>query len=227
MGLGCALLAGCASVTAFRGMTLAEKNIYVSGVPPIRQDARYSCGPVCLAAVAAYWGVDPGRFRTDGPAVSSAETSGAQLRALAETLGLQAYVYRGSPEDSERNLRQGRPLIVMIPRPADPRGFPGGLLGEFTHLLSERLPRARHWVILTGYGENGDAIIQDPASGPLRIRREKFLADWKSLDSTCVLVVARSAGDGSFRDAGKQVWQSDGLLTGPAGIGGHQQDQGG
>jgi predicted double-glycine peptidase len=203
VGLGWALLAGCASVSSFRGMTLAENNLYVSGVPPVRQDGRYSCGPACLAAVAAYWGTDLGRFRTAGPATLAAETNGAQLRALAETLGLQAYVYRGSLDDSERNLRQGRPLIVMIPRPANPQGFPGGLLGEFTRLISERLPRPSHWVTLTGYGENGDAIVMDPASGPLRIRREKFLADWKSLDNTCVLMVARSADGGSFSDAGK------------------------
>jgi predicted double-glycine peptidase len=203
VGLGWALLAGCTSVSSFRGMTLAENNLYVSGVPPVRQDGRYSCGPACLAAVAAYWGTDLGRFRTAGPATLAAETNGAQLRALAETLGLQAYVYRGSLEDSERNLRQSRPLIVMIPRPADPQGFPGGFLGGLTHLISERLPRPRHWVTLTGYGENGDAIIQDPASGPLRIRREKFLTDWKSLDNTCVLVVARPPQDGLFRERGK------------------------
>jgi predicted double-glycine peptidase len=185
------LLAGCSSVSTFRGIPLSEAGgVYVGGVPVVRQDDRYACGPASLAAVAAYWGVDFARFRAADALIARGEASGAQLQTCAEALGLRAFVFRGSAEDAEKNLRRGRPLIVMIPRPADPHS-PGGLIGEVAHAISEHLPRSAHWVVLTGFADNGDAVIQDPASGPLRIRRAKFLADWASLDNACVLVVAR------------------------------------
>jgi predicted double-glycine peptidase len=184
-------LGGCTTVSAFRGFSLVEGGTFINGVPPVMQDATYSCGHTCLAAVAAYWGVGLERFRSMLPGRLPVETSGAQLQAEAETLGLQAFVYRGSVADLERNLSAGRPLIVMIPLPVDPRGFPGGLVGTVANFVSSALPRPAHWVVLLGVGPRGDLICHDPRSGTLLLERAGFLSGWARLDNTCVLVAAR------------------------------------
>ncbi len=52
------LVTGCADssrVAHFRGVTLHEDTVYVSGVAPVLQGTDTACGPACLASVAAYW----------------------------------------------------------------------------------------------------------------------------------------------------------------------------
>jgi hypothetical protein len=185
------LLGGCASVRTFRGISLADGSVYINGVPPVMQDREHSCGHACLAAVAAYWGTGLDRFRQVLPGALPAESSGAHLQSEAEALGLEAFVYRGSIPDLERNLLQGRPLIVMVPLPVDPQGFPGGLVGTVANSLSASLPRPAHWIVLLGENPRGDFICHDPRSGPLLFSRERFASDWARMDNTCVLIASR------------------------------------
>lgn len=114
-------LGGCASVTTFRGIALDDESVYLSGLPPIKQDEHYACGAACVAAVAAYWNVSPAEFRAKHPQLPT-DATGRDLQVLAEGLGLQAFAYRGSMDDLAENLRKGRPLIVMIPQPLPPSG---------------------------------------------------------------------------------------------------------
>ena len=182
------LLGGCASVTAFKGITLDDESVYVSGLPPIRQDEHYACGAACVAAVAAYWNVSPAEFRAKYPQMP-ADATGRDLQVLAEGLGLQAFAYRGSMDDLQENLRKGRPVIVMIPQPLLPNG-------ELTSSLLLNAwnrwgPREAHWVVVVGIARNRAVIIHDPYSGPLVVKPETFQAWWEKKGNLTVLMAAR------------------------------------
>lgn len=181
------LAGGCASVSPFKGLTLGADSVYVSGVTPIRQDRNYACGPACFATVAAHWGVNLIDFQAKHPRFPT-DTTGHDLQQLAEECGLQAVVYRGSWGDLQQNLAEGRPLIVMIPMPLVGKG------GVATDLLlnawNEVGPRPAHWVVVVGAVGNEQVIVDDPASGPLLIRRAAFEKWWAKKENLCVLIAA-------------------------------------
>jgi predicted double-glycine peptidase len=202
---------GCASVTHFKGVTLNEDSVYVSGVAPVRQDKNYACGPACVAAVAALWGIDLGEFTARHPHLP-ADASGQELEQLAKEFGLQAVVYRGSMDDLQENLRDGRPLIVMIPQPLIANG---GLAGDLVlNAWNELGPRPAHWVVVLGTIKNERVIIADPASGPLVVRRDEFQKWWAKKDHLCVLISA--AAENAVTDAPPQPSTNAGTASHPA-----------
>ena len=185
--LAALLAGGCASVGQFKGLPLRDSGVYVSGVPPVRQDQDYACGPACLAAVAAHWGVSLADFTARHPRLP-ADTTGGDLQKLAGDLGLQAVAYRGSLEDLRQNLDAGRPVIVMIPMPLVARG---GLVADLIlNAWNAAGPRPAHWVVVLGMTGDGRLIVHDPASGPLWVKREDFEEWWAQKDHLCVLVAA-------------------------------------
>ena len=137
----CLLAGGCASVSSFKGLRFDDDSVYVSGVTPVRQDKNYACGAACVATVAAHWGIGLGEFKARYPSLP-ADATGRDLQHLATGFGLQAVVYRGSMDDLQQNLADGRPLIVMIPMPLVAKG------GLATDLLfnawNELGPRPSH-----------------------------------------------------------------------------------
>lgn len=186
---GVLLGGGCTSVKPFRGIPLDGDSLYVSGLPPIRQDQRYACGPACLAAVAGYWGVELEKFKaTDAAAMR--DSSGKDLQKLAEALGLRAFVFAGSYADLQDNLRQGRPVIVMLPKPPDPALRQAGLIGAAALALSEHVPHPPHWVVVVGL-VGPQVVVHDPASGQLQIETPVFLDWWGRTGNLCVLVSGR------------------------------------
>jgi predicted double-glycine peptidase len=185
--LGALVLGGCTSVANFRGIPFEGEGLYVGGVPPLRQDDRYACGPACLAAVAIHWGVPLADFKAKCPAVPE-DTTGQQLQKLAESLGLQAFVFEGSMADLEDNLRQGRPMIVMLTKPPDPAIRRMGLLGGLGLALSEHVAHPAHWVVVIGLTGDHAVIVHDPASGLLQIKVAAFQRWWAQQRNLCVLV---------------------------------------
>jgi len=189
-------LSGCATVGRFDGLRLNDDAVYVSDVTPVRQDKSHACGPACVAAVASHWGVRLDEFKAIQPQMPD-DATGHDLQALAERLGLQAFAYRGSMDDLRQNLGQGRPLIVMLPMPLLPRG--GWLAELVTNTWNEVGPRPAHWVVVVGAIPGSRLIIDDPASGPLLVREDKFIAWWAQKENLCVLIAARGAGSGPSR----------------------------
>lgn len=187
--VGLLLGGGCASVQPFRGVPLEGDSLYVIGLPPVRQDARYTCGPACVAAVAGYWGVGLTEFKTR-IATAPGDTTGKDLQEMAEALGLRAFVFQGSFADLQDNLRHGRPVIVMLPRPPDPAWRRAGWLGAAALALSEHLPHPPHWVVVIGV-VGSDVVVHDPAAGQLQIESATFLKWWMRTDHLCVLVAGK------------------------------------
>ena len=188
--LGALFLCGCTSVGSFRGISLTGDSLYISGLPPIRQDKVYTCGPACVAAVASYWGVGLEKFRAACVAPPQ-DTTGPDLKALAESLGLRALVFQGSFDDLQENLRQGRPMIVMIPQPPNPGLRQTGLIGALALMVSEHVMHPPHWVVVIGVAGDQQVIVHDPAVGPLQIKAEVFQEWWRRMNNLCVLIVSR------------------------------------
>jgi predicted double-glycine peptidase len=164
----------------------------VSGVPPVRQDNEYACGPACVAAVAAHCGIALTDFASGHPQLAG-DATGRDLQTLAEELGLQAFVYRGSMNDLQENLMKGRPLIVMIPKPVmEPRGW---IATPIVNLWNEFGRRPAHWVVVVGFVEGSQVILHDPASGPLVVKQETFRNWWAKKDNLCVLIAASDGDD--------------------------------
>ncbi len=190
LALAALLLCGCTTVSSFRGLSLTDESLYVSGLPPFRQNHDYACGPACVAAVAAYWGVGLPEFKAKCPTAPQ-DTTGPQLRSIAETLGLRALVFQGSWSDLQDNLRQGRPVIVMIPKPPDPALRQVGLIGALALSVSEHVPHPSHWVVVIGITGHQQVIVHDPAAGPLQLKAETFRGWWGQMNNLCVLIVPR------------------------------------
>ena len=192
------LLMGCADssrVSRFRGVTLHEDTVYVRGVAPILQGADTACGPACLAGVAAYWDrpVSTDKLQQSlGPSATQGAHSADELAAAARGLGLKAYPYQGALDNLDANLRQGRPVIVLVRR---------RVLGEMGELgmdgaLAERiaanlLPKHNHWVVVVG-ADRDAVIVQDPALGLLRLDRAMFDSWWADRARMALLVVPGS-----------------------------------
>jgi predicted double-glycine peptidase len=181
------LLGGCSSVTPFTGLPLDKEGLYVSGVTPVRQDKMYSCGPACVAAVGTHWGVGLDQFKSAASSLPK-DTTGRDLQSLAEKMGLQAFVYKGSMDDLRRNLGSGRPVITMVPMPLLPKG--DLVTEELLALWNELGPRPAHWVVVVGMvGENW-VILDDPASGPLAVKADRFEKGWAAKDHLSVLIAS-------------------------------------
>jgi ABC-type bacteriocin/lantibiotic exporter with double-glycine peptidase domain len=180
-----ALLAGCASVAPFTGVRLHDDALWVSDVPPVRQDPTHACGAACVAAVAAHWGVGLAEFRAAIPQAPN-DANADELVAMAQRLGLQAFSYEGSLDDLRENLATGRPVIVMIPLPLAPRG--GLVTSALFAAWNEIGPRPPHWVTVVGLFGADRVLINDPASGPLLLDRAAFLTWWARERNICVLI---------------------------------------
>lgn len=189
LALAALSLAGCASVAAFKGVTLRDDALLVSDVTPVRQDKTYACGAACVASVAAHWGVSLADFKAAIPSAAS-DATGADLEQMAHRLGLEAFAYEGSVDDLRDNLAQGRPIIAMIPLPLMPRG--GFVTAAVLNAWNEIGPRPAHWVTVVGLIGRQHVIVDDPTSGPLLVDAEKFRAWWAEKQNLCVLI-ARSA----------------------------------
>lgn len=190
-------LGGCAGtkgVSQYRGMTLHDNVTYIRGVAPVMQDKQVQCGPACLASVAAYWDhpVSESGLRTClGETADARAHSGEQLAKAAKLMGLQAFVYQGGLDDLDRNLGQGRPVIVLL------RRRPLGELGELglggmpaERVAADLTPKLHHWVVVVG-SDKETVIVHDPAMGPVRLSRAVFDGWWSKMARVSLLVVPR------------------------------------
>lgn len=181
---------GCVTPPRFSGVEIGSDAVLITSVPPLLQSKRVSCGPTCLSAVAAYWEKDFAGFLTDGGELS-VEMSASDLERSAQKLGLMAHAFRGNLQDVETHLRNGRPIIALIPAPPyviEPEVTVNGIPLIATWRSLSR-PRS-HWVIVIGVAQRR-VIFHDPAVGNVAVLRSTFESWWGKRSHTMILVTAR------------------------------------
>ena len=192
--VACATLAliggACSTAPTYKGIPVSETAVLITSVPPLLQDKKVTCGPACVAAVAAYWEIDYTTLYSRSAAADVCrELAAAELGDLAGQLGLQHFILQGNLRDLEQNLQKGRPVIALIPAPDYHEGLDLKINGLSLKSVQERFrPKASHWVIVLGY--TADKIIyQDPAEGRLAVSKTKFEGWWKERKFTCLLLL--------------------------------------
>jgi len=86
----------------------------------------------------------------------------------------------------------GRPESLRHPVPDRPAG---GLVADgVVNLWNGVGPRPRHWVVVAGLVGRDFVIVDDPLSGPLRVKQRPFLCWWARDENLCVLNAAPAGG---------------------------------
>jgi hypothetical protein len=162
------------------------------GVPLVRQETNFSCGPAALLAILRYWGVDDGIGEEDLYAdLGTTAADGTELGNLAdgaEERGLDTAVSASacSLEDLESALLAGGTAILNIQAhgSGDYAGRDDG-----------------HYVVLIGMDDE-NVYVMDPSQGYGYLSREALLDRWKDV-----------AGDGEVPvDCGSVVIFGDAAL---------------
>jgi len=185
---------GCANAKYDRGYELDSflDVVQVRGMPPIAQSKKYQCGYACLASVALYYDVNPVKL-TETSIVkkfSGRPLSAKELLEMAKQFGLIGYAYKGSLDDLTKNLKKGRPVIILLgdpPRTADWPSF------EWAQDTGGSMVAVPHWVVVTGLMPDGKFVLQDPRKGRLVITTKALMAEWKKKSSVSVLIGVRTS----------------------------------
>lgn len=146
--------------------------IWVSGVPAIEQEGEKDCGAAALAAVLGYWGAQSTSDEVAG-AVQRSPREGAaagELTAFARSRGFDAYVFHGEMADIEKELGEGRPVIVGVAKPYGDRWL-------------------KHYEVVTGLHPRSRWVLTfDPARGWRKNALPGFLTEWDPAGRIMIVV---------------------------------------
>jgi predicted double-glycine peptidase len=147
----------------------------LEGVPVVRQEGRFDCGPAALSSLLAYWGVreTPDAIRRATKTPPDETLRAGDLRDYAQKRGLEAFVFRGSFSDLEAEIAGRRPVLV----------------GTLKPYVGDRW--LAHYEVVTGVGP-ATIVTMDPAAGYREYSRAGFLREWERTNRV-MLVAARDA----------------------------------
>jgi predicted double-glycine peptidase len=140
------------------------------GVPLVRQQTDFSCGPAALLAILQYWGVDAGASEEDLYAeLDTTPSDGTEMGKLADgakARGLDAVLSASacSLVDLESALRAGGTAVLNIQAHGDD--------------YDDRADG--HYVVLVGMDE-ANVYAMDPSQGYGYLSREALLDRWKDV----------------------------------------------
>lgn len=182
-----AAVIGCGNARHFSGVLLdASPPGRFLLVPPVAQSDRLMCGPAAAAAVLSYHGIRVDRLkRALGERKTDIAWGAADIVELARSLGLEAYFYKGGPDDTSSNIKQGRPVLVLLPGPARTARYPAiEWFSETAHMISAKA----HWVTAVGWTSAQEVVLLDPANGYVIMKRDQFLREWSDKRYLSVLI---------------------------------------
>jgi len=147
----------------------------VLAVPVVQQDELYECGLVALSSLCQYYRVsipEPVRKALARAAAERKGLSGAELREVLESLGLEVLIFPGALDHSVnglyRHVDEGRPSLVIT---QEPFGSP-------------------HYSLFAGYDlARGTVYLIDPRRGPVVWPVAAFAADWERAQNFTLLAV--------------------------------------
>jgi predicted double-glycine peptidase len=147
----------------------------LEGVPVVRQEGHFDCGPAALSSLLAYWGIreTPDSIRRATKTPPNQTMRAGDLRDYVQRRGLDAFVFRGSFADLEAEIEGRRPVLV----------------GTLKPYVGDRW--LAHYEVVTGVGPTA-IITMDPAAGYREYSRAGFLREWERTNRV-MLVAAKAA----------------------------------
>ena len=155
--------------------------IWVAGVPEISQEGAKDCGPAALAAVLGYWGerATPEQIASAVLRAPREGAAAAELASYARARGFDAFVFHGALSDIEKELREGRPVIVGVAKP-----------------YGDRL--LKHYEVVTGFHPASQSVLTfDPARGLRKNASSGFLAEWDPVGRVVIVVFPAASPRGA------------------------------
>jgi ABC-type bacteriocin/lantibiotic exporter with double-glycine peptidase domain len=176
VGLSACQLSYTGGARAVTPAELGDGWYRATSTPVVRQHHETDCGLAALAMVAGAWGqrwsVDD--LNRQAPPTERGVKLGA-LRDLARSRGLEAYAIKGTPNDLQRELSSGRPVLLGLILPYD------------------RKRNASHYEVAVAMNpRDGTVVTIDPASGEWRKRSKQVLdLEWKSAGFATLVVTGQ------------------------------------
>jgi ABC-type bacteriocin/lantibiotic exporter with double-glycine peptidase domain len=160
--------AGCSylgTAESFNPVDLDRESgwITVKQVPLVLQEAEEDCGAAALTMALRHWQVPTSLeevVRACPPEPDRGIKAGV-LRDYAHRKGLQAFIFQGRLTDFEKELSQGRPVIVGLVKPY--------VNGGITHFE----------VVVGIHPEKEMVVTLDPARGWAKNGYSGFLTEWE------------------------------------------------
>ena len=153
----------------------------VSGVPFVPQRGDEDCGAAAMAMTFAYWG----RPQSIDQIVAAypprdGGIAAGQLRDLARSRGLQAFLVEGTFADLEHQLAHQRPIVVGLTKP----------------LLGGRA--IQHYEVVIGINRVTRRVLTwDPAQGLRENSVEGFAGEWIGAKRVTLIVYATTPASAS------------------------------
>jgi ABC-type bacteriocin/lantibiotic exporter with double-glycine peptidase domain len=179
MAAVCVLVTGCYAGTARKispARVATESGWeFVRDVPFVAQRGDDECGPAALAMVLTYHQLPttPAEILVEAPARSGGVTAG-ELRDLARRRGFEAFVFAGTWDDLEGQIRHQHPVVV-------------GLLQPMWGV------RARaHFEVVVGINRAKRRVLSlDPARGWREDSVEGFAGEWAAAGRLTLAITPR------------------------------------
>lgn len=150
----------------------SDQEHIIENVPFYSQET-YQCGPVSLASVLNYWGINitPQDIAKEIYSEAARGTLNIDMVLYAQRKGLNAIQYKGSIEDLKKNVESGYPVIILVDY-----GF--------------SLYNANHFMVVVGYNEHGLTVNSGKDKGKF-ISAEDFLKAWEKTNYWTLLIKPR------------------------------------
>lgn len=152
--------------------------ITVPGVRLVEQEGTSDCGAAALAMLLAFWGSDAPLAEISRLLPAPPEGKGQRagdLRDLARSRGLEAFLVRGELADLQEQLAKGRPVLVGLRKPI------GLARGKRQRVLS-------HYELVIGiHPERRQILTLDPAEGLRRNSLDGFAGEWDPADRLALI----------------------------------------
>jgi predicted double-glycine peptidase len=148
----------------------------LEGVPYVRQRDPQGCGAAAVAAVRNYWGeqgIDEQQVRAESKTDARKPLRAGTLRELMRENGYDAFLVSSQLEQLQRELAQGRPVIVGTVKP---------YAGE--QVLS-------HYQVVIGMHPKQGVLTMDPSEGYRHYPTDGFIAEWKPTQQLAIVSAPR------------------------------------
>jgi ABC-type bacteriocin/lantibiotic exporter with double-glycine peptidase domain len=184
---GCISHPGTAAPTDREDLSREEGWLLVSDVEFLPQRTDQDCGAASLAMVLARWGLDVpvATLHEECTVAGQPGLRATALRDAARRRGFSAFLFAGSVEDLEYEIRRGRPVVVGLVKSQGPLA-------------------TSHFEVVVGLRKDGgpaEIAALDPARGLVRDALPAFAREWAATSGT-TLVVFRPAPSAATQTAG-------------------------